>query len=273
MTEHIITLLNQRLLTTGYFKPDNLFGLCEIIEKDKVVRPLQYCGKGDFKNVSDFDQYNGSAYWRKIGPITSQDIDSTSLVASNKMVRLTIPLRVVATCLREKMIIDGPYNAQVFGNSLLKVLNKNLNGNTRQLIGARSITLTLNSLDDNNETIMNTEFKGGQKRLSEKLVIVALNFLIIVDIRQDCIGSECELLDPCEALLTALSTAQKNECILPDYDFSDPNVLSNLTVEQEAALIEALCESGEFVYDVYVNGVDTGQDVTVDGTDITINLN
>lgn len=42
----------------------------------------------------------------------------------------------------------------------------------------------------------------------------------------------------CEELLFTLTDAQKNECILPDYDFTDPNVTDKLTAEQIVDLDE-----------------------------------
>lgn len=45
----------------------------------------------------------------------------------------------------------------------------------------------------------------------------------------------------CEVLLSRLTEEQKNECILPVYDFSSTTVTDNLTSTQETDLIDLLC--------------------------------
>lgn len=274
MTENIINLLNARLLTTGYFR--QLYGLSELVKQDGVSYPVvTMCnGKGEKKHVSNFDEINGSCYWRRSGDISFSDIDATNNFSNNKLTIVSFPLRLIAVVNRQMMTVDGPYNAEVLGQSIYGVLNQHLNGNIRRAIGARAVYMSLNSLEDNNEKIFSVEFSGSEvKTLSDELVICALNLTVSAEILASCIGNECDLMDACEALLSCLTTAQKNECILPAYDFSDEGVLSNLTENQRNDLIEELCESSTFVYDLYVDGVDTGEDITIDGSDITINLN
>jgi len=48
----------------------------------------------------------------------------------------------------------------------------------------------------------------------------------------------------CEKLLQTLSTSEKNECILPIYDFADTDVQSNVTSGQQVDLIAWLCVFG-----------------------------
>lgn len=191
MLSNIISALNVRLLQTNYFK--ETYGLSTLVNPDGNSYPVLYCGKGSYKHVSNFDELNGSCYWRKTGSTSSSDIDVTSMVSSKKMVRLTFPLRLVAVVSREKMTIDNPYNAETLARTIFGVINKNLNGNIRQTVGARAIYLNLTSIEDSNADVFGVEFAGSdQKMLNDKLVICALNFSISVDIRQDCIVGECD---------------------------------------------------------------------------------
>jgi hypothetical protein len=72
---------------------------------------------------------------------------------------------------------------------------------------------------------------------------------------------------------------QYNLCAVPKSD--SPTGFSNckaVTVTDGATVTEVpsggdyTCVNDSFTYDLYFDGVDTGQNVTVDGTNITINL-
>jgi hypothetical protein len=77
---------------------------------------------------------------------------------------------------------------------------------------------------------------------------------------------------------------QYNECAIPKLPV-DTDGLANckpVTIYADSVLVDTIpsggsysytTSSGSFTYDLYFDGVDTGQDVTVDGTNITINLN
>jgi hypothetical protein len=86
-------------------------------------------------------------------------------------------------------------------------------------------------------------------------------------------SGESSPIDTCEILINGLSESQLNQCILPSYDFSDDIVLVNLTNQQRIDLTaEFGGGGGSYTYNVLIDGVDTGEDVTIDGTDVTINL-
>ena len=68
-------------------------------------------------------------------------------------------------------------------------------------------------------------------------------------------------VDACDLLLARLTEEQKNECILPSYDFSDTVVQSNVTVQQQSDLTSWLCSSDftneyamQFSGSNYING-------------------
>ena len=67
--------------------------------------------------------------------------------------------------------------------------------------------------------------------------------------------------DACELLLGRLTDAQKLECILPSYDFSDDNVWNNTTPTQQADMSDRLCADSftneyamQFSGSNYING-------------------
>lgn len=243
MTNLIIPILNTRLLASNYFQKDHIYDVCDLLPSgESGTRPSQYTAKGEWKTVVNFDESNGMCYWRMPSKITSTELDD-SLVSSNKYIRLNIPLRLIAVVNRENMNVDSYANSELLANDLFARLNKNLNGSSlRSLIGARQISLSVESLEHNKDEILNAELKKGLT-LSPKYVVCAINLSVIIDIQQKCIDSSCNLLTDCQALLASISEIQKNQCILPAYDFSNTSVTDNLTDPQREALIELLCTS------------------------------
>jgi len=68
----------------------------------------------------------------------------------------------------------------------------------------------------------------------QKIVVSAsvVNQIAVTAVIKDVAFSVSGIPSTCPALLAALTTAQLNECILPDYDFSDTEVTDNLTAQQ-----------------------------------------
>lgn len=243
MTDSLITILNTKLITTGYFT--KLFGLSEQVTKDGVTRPLLYKTRDERIEVTNFDELNGSVYWRKTGDIRVSESLEESLRSAEKLMQLSIPLKLVAVGNREMMPDDNNVTAENFARSLFGTIAANLNGNARRILRAKTVRLSLTSISDNARSIMTSEFPGSsQFELGENLIIVSLEMDAIISIYESCIPVDCDPISACEALLMSLSAAQKNECILPTYDFSDPVVFGNLTDEQIDALTDELCSGG-----------------------------
>jgi len=74
-----------------------------------------------------------------------------------------------------------------------------------------------------------------------------------------------------------------DECIIPMGTPTPlPDTCSPVLIFENGILVETVASGGtysytstgdSFTYDIYVNSVDTGQDILVDGTDFTININ
>lgn len=246
MTESIVSLLNTKLLATGYFK--TLYGLADFKTSEGRTIPYMYCSKGNYKEVSNFDELNGSVYWRKTGEIRVTDGTSTAVKLNSRLLVMTIPLKMVATISRNRAGNDTGSTPENVAMSLFKSIASNLNGNIRQILQAKSIRLELNTINDDTRVIASEEFKGtGLTSLGDDLFMVSITLDAVMSIYEDCIPVDCDPTEACENLLLWLSAAQKNECILPAYDFTDPNVYNNLTDAQETALIDLLCEGSGVV--------------------------
>jgi hypothetical protein len=64
-------------------------------------------------------------------------------------------------------------------------------------------------------------------------------------------------VDACAMLLDSLTDEQKNECLLPTYDFSNTTVQSNVTGGQQSDLIAWLCTTAPFQnnYSIFFDGL------------------
>lgn len=67
----------------------------------------------------------------------------------------------------------------------------------------------------------------------------------------------------------AISSGSSLDIAVEDQSGNTPTYSYNPTTD---TLTVQTGGAGSFTYDLYLNGVDTGQDITIDGTDITINL-
>lgn len=238
MLSNIIDILNLRLKTTGYFS--NVYGICELKDIDGVTRPLMYLSNGEYKNISDFDQDNGSSYWRLNGRMSITD--GISNVSNAKMLKITTPLKLVACVLRERMTVDNSYNNEIFARSLFSILDTNLKGELKNSIGSTNILFNLKSIELNDREIFKTEFAGSNKKsLAPKFVFVSLEIDLIVDINQSCILNECSTSNACDNLIKAIPLDKRINCILPSYDFSSTQVQDALTDQQIGDIVSAFC--------------------------------
>ncbi len=268
MFNSIISYINTRLLTTGYFT--QVYEFVELKkQKDTDNAPMLYCSNGEWKDVTNFDQYNGTSYVRLLRQISFDRLTNTRVSGEN-LLRITMPLRVVGI-VKNSFLTDNNYRSVNMGQDMAKVLSVP-NSPLNTTINARNIDFNILSIELNSESILSQEMPNMKDRYEYTIVAVDIN--VLVEIKSDCWENSCgDTTADCNILLASLTTAEKNGCILPSYDFSNIQVQSNVTQDQQDQLIDWLCTGGSQVYDVYINGVDTGQDINFDGTDQTINLN
>jgi len=85
----------------------------------------------------------------------------------------------------------------------------------------------------------------------------------------------------CSLTINFIDSFDYNHCLIPmDGVPTPPNPCAPVKIFEDGILVDTVesggsysySSGGSFLYDVYLNNVDTGDNVTVDGTDITINL-
>ena len=199
---------------------------------------MQYCSDGEWKQVSDFDKFYGLSYFRKDGKVTQTIIDGN--ISCSKYVNIELPLKLICVVPRKKMI-DNAYTE----DSIASIINNQLILNSATLktsLGARKASIMVDDYDTNGSTILGEEYDNVKiTDLSFSYAYVSLSVKVNIEIDLSCIENECDDPDTCTSLLNALTTAEKLECILPTYDFSDGVVRDNLTALQERDLIAAFC--------------------------------
>ncbi len=242
MIQPILTYLNTRLLTTGYFT--QLYELVETKQNpDKGRVPMHYCGKGEWKEVVNFDKHRGTSYWRITGNIPT--VENTSTIVSNEtLLDISFPLRLVACVHNSHLSIDDKYRALRLSNDLIKVIT-DTSYILKSSLNARKVEFNVSTQIINPETIISEEMSGQTfTDMRYEYTIVAIDLIAFVEITQECLQETCTALSDCDALLASLTEDEKNSCILPAYDFGDTTVTDNLTPQQETDLIALLCVAG-----------------------------
>jgi len=99
----------------------------------------------------------------------------------------------------------------------------------------------------------------------------------ILDIPYIIDPCDCEKVQVCKPVRFLINGESKQnitsgtdfDLTVEDESGNDPVVSYDITTKK---LIVLNGGGGSFTYDLLLNGVDTGQDILIDGTDITINL-
>lgn len=250
MLQTIIPYLNNYLSSSIYFKKN--FGLIELIKNAKGQEsPKEYCSDGEWKEVSNFDSYNGVSYWRKNGDVSLEEFSVD--ISCDKFLRINVPLKLIAVIPKKKGSADDAYSSERIINDLIKLVSQS-SASLKASLKAMRVNISIPSYSTNSQQVFDTEYKKvSAKNINFNWAYFSINTQITIEIKKDCIIDACEPADSCEILLSTLSTTDRLVCILPSYDFSDDNVIDALTDDQRDALIEAFCGGDVTIY--YSNGV------------------
>jgi len=229
MLEAIIPYLNAFLKATKYFEKN--LGLVEIITDPKgKASPKEYCSGGEWKEVSNFDKYNGVSYWRKDGDQTQEEIESD--VSCDKFLRLNIPLKLIVATPKKRTKKDDAYSDERIANDIIKILVHSA-ALLKPTLKARRINITVPSYDTNNTTVFNGEYSNvGRTDINYKWSYLSLNVLVVIEIKKDCMNNSC---DP-------------ESIVLPEeFDTFCQSVKECLGISPSGSATKFLNEKGEFV--------------------------
>lgn len=227
MIKQVIQFLNLSLAQTNYFQQQ--FELCELLPRsDDQTTPKQYCTKGEWKEVSNFDSYNGVSYFRKNGDIKSEQQDENdSLIACSVFNKITIPLKLIAVIPREKLTIDDAYSDDRTIQSLIAFIEADT-ASLKTSIKAKSVYLTIDSWTTDNQSILEGEYsKINKKDINYKFIYCSIDLTAEIIINQECIIKECEnepedICPPLASVMVAnFSADDTNPTIFTNVQFSD----------------------------------------------------
>lgn len=237
MLETIIEYQNAKFENLSYFS--RVFGRAEIITVKDKFAPHHYIGNGEYVNVSDFDQYGGSCYWRKNGRVSVADISSSSMIANKKVVEISIPMRLIVTVPKGKLSSDDAYSGERIANTLIRTIQEN-NITLKNAISARKIVFNISGWEDEAQAVKKSEYSG--RDMKPDWVYLALDIDIVIDADASCLSTECEYyVTQCEILNKLVTAENRRACILPEFDFSTDADFNALTAQQITDLTTRLC--------------------------------
>lgn len=180
----------EKLKATGFFSV--IYPYCELIRKrDKTLRP-QYRNKAGWVDVQNFD-VNGMAYIRK-GSKTRIEIDSSivktqSCEDKSKLVKMTMPIRIVA-CIPHDKLPDSLLKDDNLVWDIMAVLQGQMNS-TAEDMNLHDVLLVASGYDTDSYSIWESENQGitfDENKLY-RFVYVAIDCNIIARGNIDCFKS------------------------------------------------------------------------------------
>ncbi|MEK6886389.1 MAG: hypothetical protein AABW88_01010 [Nanoarchaeota archaeon] len=183
-----IEYINSKLAVLNYFEKS--FGLCEIISKGDKTFPAEYLHNGEYKQINNFDTYNGVSYLRKNGDISISDVENT-LEACGILSSINIPMKLVLIIPRKKLDCDDNYSEDVIAQTIMReLLTKDVA--LKQTLNARQAKIQIDSYSTNSISILNEEYsKYPKKDINYKYAYLSLNIIITAIVTQDCLTRDC----------------------------------------------------------------------------------
>ncbi len=190
MLEQIICFIISGLGSSNYF--EKIFPLVELIQKDKGYRPAEYVGKGQFKDVTLFDHYNGMAYFRQTGGKRISKLDpKEGEVACQTYLQIEYPLRLVACIPKSKLSNDDAFSDDRIATTIGALLTSE-NGLINGQLKASYVSVIPTDVISSNKDVLDQEYPGLEiKDVNYAFAYLAVDFLVTVQIKASCINSEC----------------------------------------------------------------------------------
>jgi len=158
MLKEIINKLNKDIKALNQFSV--LHGLCDIINDGKGGFPAEYCGKDEYKQVSNFDQVRGVIYHRMNGDITREEIEEESLTGCENLILESYPMLLIGCIKMSILKIDDAYTdldiAQKISNT---ITNENIKGLN---LGLRQLETNVELISINRKSILETEYPDNE---------------------------------------------------------------------------------------------------------------
>lgn len=193
MLDRITDYLTGKILETEYF--DKVFPFVEIVTKQDASYPAQYCGKGQYQQVNNFDNYNGLAYFRMTGKerySRASQNDLMDMASCEDKFEITFPLRLVACVPKSKLSKDDAFTDERISRTLISYLVTN-GGALKDDLKATSVKIFPDTVTFQNQEILNEEYSGIEKMkdINYNFSYHAIDFSVIVEVKESCLTEEC----------------------------------------------------------------------------------
>lgn len=191
MLKSILTYLYGRVDETGYF--EKIFPLVELVERDGITYPAHYTGKGQYESVSNFDAWNGMAYFRLT---TKQIINKPAfdpMSMCDEAVDMTFNLRLVACVPKSKLSEDDAFADERISKTIISKLIID-GGWIKDELKATSFTAFPSVVTYDNRQILQEEYNNVSKMkdVNYNYSYHAIDFAVTVRVKESCLTTECE---------------------------------------------------------------------------------
>lgn len=188
MIKPTIEYINSKLASLNYCEKS--FGLCEIIAKGEKSFPAEYQSKGGYKQINNFDTFNGMSYIHKRGDITISDAENT-LEACKILSSVSIPLRLVVIVPRKKLDCDDNYSEDVIAQTIMRVLLTK-GGDLKVALSARQASIQVDSYSTDSRAILSEEYSNyGKSDVNYKYAYLSLDMTVTAIVTHECLTQDC----------------------------------------------------------------------------------
>lgn len=188
MIKASIEYINSKLAVLNYFEKS--FGLVEIITKGDKTFPAEYNSKGEYRQINDFDKYNGVSYIRKNGDISISSEEDILRACSN-LNNVTIPLKLVAVIPRKKLDCDDKYSEDVIAQTITRTLITK-DPALKQTLNAQRAAIQITSYSTDSISILSEEYSNYPKKdINYKFAYLSLDISINAFVDQNCLLRDC----------------------------------------------------------------------------------
>ena len=188
--QKVIEHISDKLFGLNLF--ERVYELAELMENSEGKKlPHEYISKGTYKPIS-VTSFNGVSYIRKNGNIKNSDVSDESIVACANLMRIEIPLRVLAYKKKSELPIDCKFSDDWLAERMIPVLTSK-SGTLKQAIGAMKVSIDFESYNTDSKEVLSQETNfDEQADVNSKLACVSIDVNVSITIERNCFNTLCD---------------------------------------------------------------------------------
>lgn len=189
MIKEAVEYLQTQLTSTHLFT--KVWGLCELINKDSKTYPAFYKGGGNYDDVSQFDRQDGTAYFRMLSDVTTDNVEPEFITTScGALIEFNFSLRVVCVIKRDKLECDDAYGVHQFAQMIAKVIDTSSGlGTSLNAVSAKAIVKRYST---NGHEILKQEYQNPSiNEFNFNFAYLSLDVDLIIIKDKNCIDAIC----------------------------------------------------------------------------------